>query len=473
MPDGPVATTTAGDVRGHRDGDVWAFLGIPYAAAPVGERRFAAPEPPPPWTGVRDADAFGAAPPQPDRPIGVWFHGPTPSTGEDCLSLNVWTPAVGDGEARPVLVWIHGGGWALGFSGSPLFHGARLAAAIDAVVVTINYRLGSLGWLNHPALAARPGGPAANWGLQDMAAALAWVRDNAAAFGGDPSAVTACGHSAGAGSVLQLLTSPLAEGLLARAIAQSPPVGELVVPTQRGHAWTAALSAHVSPRADPIDLAALRAAPADAIVAAHEELLTTPAFRGTRGGAMPVVDPATIPVDPRHAPDARLDIPVLTGTTADEATFMFRAAGRNLEPDDDTLRAMVAHLPDVGGDDAADAMITARREAGETDNSAILCAAATQQLFVGPVTEWVAARAAAGGTVFPYRVEHRAPDPRLGAVHTIDVSLVFGSYGTEVGARVAGDTPDAARVSQAMVAAWGRFVHGTAPWGVGEVEVFA
>ncbi len=473
MPDAPVVATTAGDVRGHRDGDTWAFLGIPYAAAPVGERRFAPPCAPEPWTGVRDAVAFGLAAPQPDRPIGLWFHGPTPPTGEDCLSLNVWTPTAGDGDARPVLVWIHGGGWALGFSGSPLFHGARLAAEIDAVVVTINYRLGSLGWLNHPALVATPGGPVANWGLQDMAAALAWVRDNAAAFGGDPSAVTVYGQSAGAGSVLHLLTSPLAEGLLQRAIAQSPPVGELVVPTQRGHDWAAALNAHLGGGAGLIGLAVLRGAPADTIVAAHEELLMTPAFRGTRGGAMPVVDPATIPVDPRHAPDARVEIPVLIGTTADEATFLFRAAGRNLEPDDDTLRAMVAHLPDVGGDDAADSLIAARREAGETDNGAILCAAATQQLFVGPVTEWVAARVAAGGAVFPYRVEHRAPDPRLGAVHTIDVSLVFGSYATEVGARVAGDTPDAARVSQAMVPAWGRFVHGKAPWAVGEVEVFA
>ena len=261
MADGPVATTTAGDVRGHRDGEVWAFLGIPYAAAPVGERRFAAPEPPAPWTGVRDADAFGPAPPQPDRPIGVWFHGPTPSTDEDCLSLNVWTPAVGDGEARPVLVWIHGGGWALGFSGSPLFHGARLAAAIDAVVVTINYRLGSLGWLNHPALAATPGGPAANWGLQDMAAALAWVRDNAAAFGGDPSRSPSAASRPARAACFSCSThrSPRA---CSRARSRSRRrSASSSSPTQRGHAWTRRAERARLARTEPIDLDALRAAP--------------------------------------------------------------------------------------------------------------------------------------------------------------------------------------------------------------------
>jgi para-nitrobenzyl esterase len=474
MARAPVVETAAGRVRGHRDADGWAFRGIPYAAAPVGERRFAPPAPPNPWTGVRDADAFGPPAPQPDRPIGLWFHGPTPATSEDCLSLNVWTPATGDGAARPVLLWIHGGGWTLGFSGSALFQAAALAAALDAVVVTINYRLGSLGWLNHPALASEPGGPAANWGVQDIAAALTWVRDNAAAFGGDPAAVTVCGQSAGAGSVLHLLTSPLGEGLFARAIAQSPPAGELVVPNDRGHDWAVALSAALGGTGRGVDLAVLRAAAPDAVVAAHEALLTEPAFRGTRGGAMPVIDAATIAVDPRRAPTARIEIPILIGTTTDEATFLFRAAGRNVDPDDDQLRAMVAHLPDVGANDRADTLIAARRDATpDAENVEVLCAIATQQLFAGPVDGWASARAAAGGTVHRYRLEHRSPDPRLGAVHAIDVPLVFGTYDTDVGAGVAGDSPDSARVSQAMVAAWRAFVHGDAPWPAGQPKVFA
>jgi para-nitrobenzyl esterase len=472
MSDTLVVATTAGRVRGHADGATTAFLGIPYAAPPVGPLRFAAPAPAQRWTAIRDADAFGPAAPQPDRPIGRWFHGPTPATAEDCLSLNVWTPPGVADDKRPVLVWLHGGGWALGFSGSPLFAGARLAAAADAVVVTINYRLGSLGWLNHPQLAATPGGAAANWGLQDHVAALGWVRDNIAGFGGDPGAVTVWGQSAGAGSVLHLLVSPLADGLFARAIAQSPPLGELVVPASRGHAWAQALSGRLGATAEPIDLEALRGAPAGAVVDAHEALLATPEFRGTRGGAMPVIDAATLPVDPRRAPAARPEVPVLIGTAADEATFLFRAAGRVVEPDDDGLRAMVAHLPDVEGDSAADTLIAAQREAGQDDNNAILCRVATQQLFAGPVAEWASARTDAAATVYRYRVEHRSPDERLGAVHAIDVPLVFGTHDHEIGAAVAGDDAQAARVSGEMTAAWRSFVHGGAPWDADELTVF-
>ena len=281
--------------------------------------------------------------------------------------------------------------------------------ATDAVVVSINYRLGSLGWLNHPALATGPGAPAANWGLQDMVAALSWVRDNAVAFGGDPVAVTVYGQSAGAGSVLQLLASPLADGLFARAIAQSPPVGELVVPAARGHAWAQALSAELGGATEPIDLAALRGAPAGTIVAAHEALLATPEFRGTRGGAMPVVDEATLPVDPRRVPTARLEIPVLIGTTADEATFLFRAAGRNVEPDDDTAARDGRPSARCRGDEAADALIADVRAQGEDDNGDILCALATRQLFDGAGHRVGGCARGGGGRGLP--LSRRAPRP--------------------------------------------------------------
>jgi para-nitrobenzyl esterase len=464
MSDAPIVPTTTGRIRGRSDGSVNAFLGIPYAAAPVGARRWAAPEPPAPWSGVRAAAAFGAAAPQPERPIGLWSHGPTPVTAEDCLSLNVWTPAAPAAAGRPVLVWIHGGGWALGFSGSEAFDGGRLAAAADAIVVTLNYRLGSLGWLNHPELGA-------NWGLRDQALALTWVRDNIDAFGGDPTAVTLSGQSAGAGSALHLLASPLGEGLFRQVIAQSPPMGELTVPTERGHAWFQALSESLTGGAGDID--ALRAAPADRVVETHEALLVTPAFRGTRGGAMPVPDPDTMPADPRAVPGARPALPVLIGTTADEATFLFRAA-RRLDPDDAHLRAMVAHLPDVSGAEAADELIGAARADGgaDSENVAVLCRLATQQLFAGPVAQWAHARGDAGGDVYRYRVEHVSPRPELGATHTIDVPLLFGTHGTEVGARVAGSGPAADAVSAVMMRAWREFIHGRAPWDPEQLEVF-
>ena len=458
MPDRTELQCTGGRLRGRGLGQVNAYLGIPYAAPPVGVRRFAAPEPAAPWSGVLDATAFGPVAPQPDRPIGHWSHGPTPAAGEDCLSLNVWAPARGSDAPRPVLVWLHGGGWALGFSASPVLDGAHLARAADAVVVTLNYRLGSLGWLNHPDLGA-------NWGMLDQALALRWVRDNAERFGGDPEAVTLAGQSAGAGSALHLLSSPLGDGLFARVIAQSPPLGELTVARERGTAWAHALTAELGGGA-ALDMQTLRQAETQRIVDAHEALLATAQFRGTRGGAMPVVDAATLPADPRSLPAAAPHIPVVVGTAADEATFLFCAAGRQLELGPERLRAIVAHLPDVGGPQAAQLAIDAeqRRDRQPADDESVLCRLATQRLFAGPVQEWAARRRAAGGEVFRYRIDHRGPDPRLGATHTIDVPLVFGTHEHEIGARAAGSGPSAQAVSEAMIGAWRAFVHGRAPW---------
>jgi para-nitrobenzyl esterase len=355
---------------------------------------------------------------------------------EDCLSLNVWAPAAGAAiGGRPMLVWLHGGGWAVGLSGSPVYDGAAVAAATGAVVVTINYRLGSLGWLNHSSLGA-------NWGLQDMALAFAWVRANAAAFGGNRDAITAWGQSAGAGSVLHLLCSPLGEDLFTRAIAQSPPLGEVTVPRERGEAWAEALSAQL--RDGPFDIESLRDMPAATIVNYHEALLGTPEFRGTRGGAMPVEDPATLPADPRKVAGSRAAIPVMIGTANDEATFLFRAGGRVLEPDDAQLQAIVAHLPDVTGPEQAVVEIEQERARGAGDNNDVLCRLATHHLFLLPVVEWTAARRRAGAEVFDYRVSFSSPDARLGATHTIDVPLVFGTYDTEKPT-----TPRSARASRA------------------------
>jgi para-nitrobenzyl esterase len=466
MPDRTQVQSTAGRVRGRALGQVNAYLGIPYAAPPVGILRFAAPAPAAPWSGVLDATAFGPVAPQPDRPIGQWSHGPTPTAAEDCLSLNVWAPARRSDAPRPVLVWLHGGGWALGFSASPVLDGAHLAITLDAVVVTLNYRLGSLGWLNHPDLGA-------NWGMLDQALVLVWVRDNIERFGGDPAAVTLAGQSAGAGSALHLLGSPLGHGLFTRVIAQSPPLGELTVPRQRGTAWAEALSDALG-GSGPLDPGVLRAAAPERVVDAHEALLAVPQFRGTRGGAMPVADPATLPADPRSVPAARPQIPVVIGTAADEATFLFCAGGRRLELGPERLRAMVAHLPDVANPDAAQLAIDAeqRSEPEHTDDESVLCRLATQRLFAGPVQEWAAGRKQAGGEVFRYRIDHRGPDPRLGATHTIDVPLVFGTHEHEIGARVAGSGASAQAVSDAMIGAWRAFVHGRGPWDPAQVRTF-
>jgi len=213
--------TQSGWVRGTRRGGVLAFRGIPYAAPPLGRLRLRPPEPPAPWAGVRDARASGAGAPQPVSTLGGMFSriaGPA-ATSEDCLTLDVATPAA-DGARRPVLVWIHGGAFVMGAGSALVYGGAGLARRGDVVVVTLNYRLGALGWLALGDVA--PGaGFAANLGLRDQLAALEWVQRNIAAFGGDPDNVTVFGESAGAMSVGALLGAPRARGLFARAIAQS------------------------------------------------------------------------------------------------------------------------------------------------------------------------------------------------------------------------------------------------------------
>src|SRR5581483_4835954 len=214
-----IADPPAGMLKGAVDGGLRVFKGIPYAAAPIGEARWKAPSSLPRWNGVRSATEFGPACIQPKVPAASIYHAPDMPSSEDCLSLNIWAPA--DAKNAPVFFWIHGGAFWYGSSRESLYDGARLAQH-GVVVVTINYRLGVLGWLAHPELSAEsPDAISGNYGLLDQIQALRWVRQNIGAFGGDPANVTIAGESAGGLSVVYLMASPAARGLFAKAIAQS------------------------------------------------------------------------------------------------------------------------------------------------------------------------------------------------------------------------------------------------------------
>ncbi len=214
--DAPTARTQNGVISGERASHIDIFRGIPYAAAPVGERRWAAPASAPAWQGVRAANAFGPSCPQPKFPPPFGVEG---QTSEDCLFLNVWTPRGTNVGNLPVFVWIHGGAFAIGSGSQPIYDGSALARH-GMVVVTLNYRMGALGFLNHRALQGQKDG-SANFGLLDQIAALRWVERNIAAFGGDPGNVTLAGESAGGVSVQALMVSPLAKGLFHKAIIES------------------------------------------------------------------------------------------------------------------------------------------------------------------------------------------------------------------------------------------------------------
>ncbi len=286
-----VVQTSAGAVGGT-NGDIRSFKNIPFAAPPVGPLRWKAPQPAPAWNGVRDATAFGPECPQPAPPG-------TPAS-EDCLTLNVWTPAAA--AHLPVMVWIYGGGYAVGATNYPVYDGTALARH-GVVIVTVNYRLNVFGFLAHPALTAEsPEHTSGNYGLLDQVAALKWVQANIAAFGGDPRNVTIFGESAGAGSVSALLTMPRAKGLYVRAIMESAPVFRPELTLAEAEKAGTALGGGAS-------LAALRAmSPADLI------------------GRIPPLDP-----------DTRTDLPITLGPIADGAVLpderaTYAAGAENIVP---------------------------------------------------------------------------------------------------------------------------------------------
>lgn len=302
--------TQQGTLSGIADGDIHSWRGIPYAAAPVGSLRWRAPQPVPPWAGVRQADCFSASSWQSSEYCVALGGGDPGRFSEDCLYLNVWSPAERS-SSLPVMVWLHGGGYAIGAGGLPPYDGKALAQR-GAVVVTINYRLGHLGFFAHPALEGEDGERLYNFGLMDQIAALKWVQQNITAFGGDRDNVTLFGESAGARSVMSLMASPKAVGLFHKAIIQSNyTLPDL--PRETALARGQRLAEHLHLPNASAD--ALRELPADVFWSLE------PPYNI---GPVPIVGDAVLPqpmldvffAGKQHA------MPVLVGSNSDEASVM-------------------------------------------------------------------------------------------------------------------------------------------------------
>ncbi len=463
---GPIVETTTGRVEGAERDGVSCFLGIAFTAPPVRVLRFRPPAPCAPWAGVRAANAYGPIAPQPPPPLALLGAGSALLQQEDCLTLNVFTPRA-DGARRPVLVWIHGGGFTMGSGAEPSYDGAPLARRGDVVVVSFNYRLGALGLATHPAFG--DGGddtPSGNWALLDQIAALRFVRENAASFGGDPENVTLFGESAGGVSVGVLLAAPAARGLFRRAIVQS--AAPLPLPRAQALEATGALltalglEPHEAARLRDVDVQRLlEAQPRWAEVSARGRLAVRPCVDGV------VLPRPTLAAVADGAADG---VPLLVGTTRDEYKLF-----ATLDPSLGTLEdaALLARLGRVLPGGAAQAALalevyrSARLARGEkAEAREIWCALMTDRMVRVPLLRLAERHAARGNSVFAYRFDWESPAAggALGACHGLEVPFVFGSLapGTAA-ARFTGEGPDAVRLSQRMMDAWIAFARGGDP----------
>jgi para-nitrobenzyl esterase len=468
-----IVDTTAGKVQGREKRGVRQYRGIPYARA----ERFRPPQPVEPWVGVRDATEFGLMAPQNPSPTEAMLGGQDRPSGEDCLVLNVFTPAAAAERPLPVMVWIHGGAFVAGSGNIVWYDGSNLARDGDVVVVTINYRLGALGFLHLGHLDPAFAGSGAN-GIRDQIAALEWVRDNIAGFGGDPGNVTVFGESAGGMSIGTLLGTPAARGLFHGAIAQSGACH---------HVHTGEVAAWVTDGfLDALGLStasaeAVLSAPVDDVLRAQAAIETrvqtdTRRSEGPAIGALtfqPVIDSALLPGPPLDAvrSGSAAGVHLVTGTTADEWN-LFHLRDRLGGPlTEDRASRRLARL--VGADrvaDVVDVYRTARPHATPDD---VVCAVMTDHVFRVPAVRLADAQVAHAPQVSLYRFDlpSTAMGGALGACHAIEVPFVFdnldrGGVDVLLGGLDDGTKALATRVSRAWTAAahTGRPEHDDLPW---------
>ncbi|MET7476322.1 carboxylesterase family protein [Streptomyces sp. NPDC005648] len=457
VTEGPVVRTAAGAVRGLREGGLTVFRGIPFAEPPVGEARFGAPRRVRAWEGTREAYAFGPPPPQESGFQGRRGVLDAPE-GDDWLTVNVWTPEADAAAGRPVMVWIYGGAYKLGHSGSPGYDARRIARDGDLVVVTLNYRVGIEGF-------ARLDGVPANRGLLDQVAALEWVRENITAFGGDPGRVTVFGESAGAGSVASLLAMPSARGLFRRAIAQSVPGTYFSDELARDIASAIAAEAGVGPTA-----AELAAFDPRQLPSFGETLgMDMRATRAERWGQVaptatpfsPVVDGEVLPCTPWDALAAGSgrDIDLLVGHNRDEYRLFLVLAGQQPGElgQEEASWALRTFAP--GGPEGERAYRAAFPDATPGE---LFERVQTDWLFGMPSLKLAEAQVAGGGRAHLYELTWSAPgnDGALGACHGLDIPLLFGTFEADLGLLLfagSGVPKEAEELSARFRSAWTAF----------------
>jgi len=472
---GTTVDTNYGKLKGSEENGIQVFRGIPYATGISGKRRWHAPQRPAAWAGVRDATSFGTAALQNSSMLGPMLGLDSGNTGEECLFLNVWTPGC-DGARRPVMVWIHGGAFTIGSGGQTMYNGETLARRGDLVVVTINYRLGSFGFLHLNEITNGRIPATGNEGLLDQIAALEWVRDEIAAFGGDPEKVTVFGESAGSFSVSTLLGMPRAQGLFRSAILQSG-AANFVAPRERANHVAETLLGELKLAA--ADAERLLDMPAADILKAQQRTHLKTQNKKNPLPFAPVIDGAVLPQHPSAAIAAGLSrsVCVLTGTNLDEMKLfgLMDAKARSL--DDAALLARCTQV--IPGEDAhgvehgARAVATyreARAARGQSVEAPELWFAIdSDRLFRYPAMHLAELQSRRQAQTFAYLFTWRSPflEGALGSCHALEIPFVFGTHSNAMIGRFTGSGPAADRLADSMQDAWISFAHSGEPGRIG------
>jgi len=450
-----VADTAYGRIRGTEIRGIRVFKGVPYGASTAGRNRFMPPVAPEKWAGVRDALAYGASAPQTEpgarrasSAIAVAAAG-LPPEGEDCLVLNVWTPAVKDNRKRPVMVWCHGGGFATGSGSSPVTDGANLARRGDVVVVSLNHRLNVLGFSNLASVASADFAASGDVGMLDIVRALEWVRDNIAEFGGDPNTVMVFGQSGGGRKVATLLAMPSAKGLFHRAVIESGATLQLVEP-EAGARVARELLATLGIATG--EGQALQAVPLDRLMGAYFAVVRKMNVDQMTQGFSPAMDGRIVPQHPFHpvASAVSAGVPLMLGSTRTELTSS--GAADDFSMSDAAMRARVRTLLGTHADRAVDVYGRANPEASPSDLYFLI---ASDHRYSGPVMKIAERRAALGaGPVYLYYFRWETPvdGGRLKSPHTIEIPFAFDNV--DAAARLTGGGAEAKALADRVSDAW-------------------